>query len=184
MRPKNYRALGSAFGGALRSTFDGYPDTAQSPENDSAITVEDLWFRYDGSNAPVLQGLTTAITPRAVTAILGPNGVGKTTLLNLLLGWLRPSHGELHIFGRSLRELTRREMGQALSLTADGTTVIFTTHDPEFAAVCADELLLVRDGTLLAHGSISETMTAPLLSRLFGLPLSVTSVAGAPVVRW
>lgn len=262
--------------------------TAHSHSPEAAVTIHDLWFQYDGARASVLNGLTTAITPQAVTAILGPNGVGKTTLLNLLLGWLRPSHGTLRIFGRPLEELSRREMGQTLSLlpqeehipfeysveqyvllgrtpylsplaapsasdreaaqhalttvglnehigtpvteisggerqlvmlarslaqspqillmdeptshldlsnkrrlaglvrslTTGGTTVVFTTHDPEFAAVCADELLLVCEGTLLAHGPISQTMTAPLLSRLFGLPVSVTSVDGAPVVRW
>lgn len=274
--------------GATHTMSTASPGTTPDAGTAPAIAVRDLWFHYDGSTAPVLQGLTTSLTPRAVTAILGPNGVGKTTLLNLLLGWLRPTHGELLILGRPLGHLSRREMGQSLSLlpqeehipfeytveeyvllgrtpylsplaapsaadreiarmslarvglethihapvteisggerqlvmlarsltqqprillmdeptshldisnkrrlanlvrslTADGTTVVFTTHDPEFASVCADELLLVRDGTLLAHGSIPDTMTAPLLSRLFGLSLSVTLVGGSPVVRW
>jgi len=75
----------------------------------------------------------------------------------------------------------RRLADLVRSLAGEGTTVLFTTHDPEFAAVCADDLLLVSEGSLLAHGRVREVMTAELLTRVF---VTVAEVAGRPVVFW
>lgn len=46
---------------------------------------------------PVFHGLTLAIAPGAVTAVVGANGSGKSTLLNLLAGVLRPDRGEVRV---------------------------------------------------------------------------------------
>jgi iron complex transport system ATP-binding protein len=58
--------------------------------NTSLLAFQDIAFRYQPHNGPVLRQLELEIQPGTVTAILGPNGVGKTTLLHLALGWLRP----------------------------------------------------------------------------------------------
>ncbi len=70
------------------------------------------------------------------------------------------------------------------SLAADGTTVLFTTHDPEFAAVVADDLLLLHEGRALAGGPVNEVMREETLSRVFGIPISLTWTDGHPTVRW
>lgn len=66
------------------------------------LTVQGLWFSYNGSGRPVVCDLSLEVPEGAVTAILGPNGSGKTTLLRLLLGVLRPRSGEIRIDGRPL----------------------------------------------------------------------------------
>lgn len=63
-------------------------------------------FRY-GVN-PVLQDVTFDILSNDFLAIVGPNGGGKTTLLKLLLGLLKPESGSIRVFGRSPIEARRR----------------------------------------------------------------------------
>jgi len=66
------------------------------------LSVQGLWFGYNGPGHPVVRDLSLRVPEGTVTAILGPNGSGKTTLLRLLLGVLRPRSGEICIAGRPL----------------------------------------------------------------------------------
>lgn len=50
----------------------------------------------------VLRGLDLAVAPGRVTAILGPNGTGKTTLIKSILGLTRPDGGEVRLGGAAL----------------------------------------------------------------------------------
>lgn len=63
-----------------------------------AISIEDLTFAYDGT--PVLEGVNVAIDERTFVSIVGPNGGGKTTLLRLVLGLLKPAKGRVSVFGQ------------------------------------------------------------------------------------
>lgn len=57
------------------------------------VRLDDVSFRY--GEGPLLSGVTLAIKPRRAIAILGPNGCGKSTILNLILGFYRPQSGGL-----------------------------------------------------------------------------------------
>jgi cobalt/nickel transport system ATP-binding protein len=56
-------------------------------------------FAY-GPGRPVLSGCNFCLLPGQRVALLGPNGCGKTTLLHLIVGLLRPSAGRVEAFGR------------------------------------------------------------------------------------
>ncbi len=71
-----------------------------------AISVHDVCFTY-GANE-VLHNVSFDIPRRALVAVVGPNGGGKTTLLNLLLGVLQPRFGSVSIFGKTPHEARRR----------------------------------------------------------------------------
>ena len=75
------------------------------------LSVQGLWFGYNGPGHPVVRDLSLDVPEGAVTAILGPNGSGKTTLLRLLLGVLRPRSGEIRIAGRPLWPGSRARQG-------------------------------------------------------------------------
>ena len=60
------------------------------------ILLEDLSFRYEGAGSPlVLKKLNMTVSPKKITAIVGMSGSGKTTLVKLLLGFYKPTAGEL-----------------------------------------------------------------------------------------
>lgn len=71
--------------------------------NDSSIVFEALTKRYGART--VLDGFDVGVRPGSVTALLGPNGSGKTTALRVLLGLERATSGRALIGGREYRKL-------------------------------------------------------------------------------
>src|ERR1700727_1434819 len=61
----------------------------------SAVTVEKLSFAYPGSTEKVLDDLSFNVEAGERIAIVGPNGIGKTTLMRCLAGELRPNSGRI-----------------------------------------------------------------------------------------
>ena len=60
-----------------------------------ACEIENVSFAYDGMDAPLIKNLTMPIEAGEKIAIIGENGVGKTTLLKLLMGELTPQKGSI-----------------------------------------------------------------------------------------
>ncbi len=69
------------------------------------IAFNDVAFRYQ-DNRPVLNGINFTATPGTITAIVGPTGSGKSTLMGLLLRLYDPSQGSITIDGKDLRDFT------------------------------------------------------------------------------
>jgi branched-chain amino acid transport system ATP-binding protein len=67
------------------------------------LTVEDIHTYYDHSH--VLQGVSLRAPSHAVTAILGRNGVGKTTLIRSIIGFTPPRSGRIVFDGRPIERL-------------------------------------------------------------------------------
>ncbi len=67
-----------------------------------AVEFQDVGFFYEGF--PVLEKVNLAVQEGDFLGVIGPNGGGKTTLLKLVLGLLRPHHGKIRIFGHSARQ--------------------------------------------------------------------------------
>jgi zinc transport system ATP-binding protein len=65
----------------------------------SIVEVRDVAFAY-GQGPRVLEDVTLTVERGEFVAVAGPNGGGKTTLLRLVLGFERPSHGTVRVFGR------------------------------------------------------------------------------------
>jgi len=65
--------------------------------NKEVVRLENVWVHYDG--VPVLDGINLSIYEDDFLGIIGPNGGGKTTLLKVILGLLKPSYGRVSIFG-------------------------------------------------------------------------------------
>ena len=70
--------------------------------NTPIVEIENVSFAYNGD--AVLEEVNLAIQPGEFMAMIGPNGGGKTTLLRLMLGLLKPDTGEIRVFGRSARK--------------------------------------------------------------------------------
>ncbi len=88
--------------------------------NEALLAFENVRFQYVPENGNVLDGFSLSIEPGTVTAILGPNGVGKTTLLHLALGWRKPQSGQVLLEGRPLNEFSHSEIGRRIGLVPQG----------------------------------------------------------------
>ena len=66
----------------------------------SAIDIKDLAFEYGKS--PVLTDVNLSIDENDFVAIIGPNGGGKSTLMKLMVGLLKPTSGTVRLFGEKV----------------------------------------------------------------------------------
>jgi zinc transport system ATP-binding protein len=71
-----------------------------------AIEFEDVWFSYE--KTPVLQEVSFSLEEGEFLGIIGPNGGGKTTLLKLMLGILKPDRGRIRILGQAPHDASHR----------------------------------------------------------------------------
>jgi len=75
------------------------------PDRLEAIHVEQLSFKYQADGPAILTDLSFRIPQGKITAIVGPSGQGKTTLIKLLLGFFQPSSGNIQIGDISLKAI-------------------------------------------------------------------------------
>ncbi len=75
---------------------------------DVLVETEGLVFRY--GERRILDGVDLRIARGKVTAIMGPSGTGKTTLLGLIGGQLKPAAGRVRVDGQVVHELARSEL--------------------------------------------------------------------------
>ncbi len=68
------------------------------------IAVHQLTFAYPGASRPVFQDFNFQLLPGQHLGLIGPNGCGKTTLLHLLMGLLRPQAGKIVILGQEVSQ--------------------------------------------------------------------------------
>ena len=97
------------------------------------IDVQDLVFSYGG--ADVLQGVSFCADKGERIAVLGPNGVGKSTLFRCLLGFLEPKRGSVKIAGRDVRDYSRRALAAELAY-------IPQSYSPAFDHTVLDSVLM------------------------------------------
>lgn len=62
------------------------------------VAIEDVWVRFDG--VPVLEGVNLSVLQDDFLGIIGPNGGGKTTLLKVMLGLIKPGRGRVSVLGK------------------------------------------------------------------------------------
>jgi NitT/TauT family transport system ATP-binding protein len=72
------------------------------------LEAQDLTLRYPGSNSPVLADFDFALAPGEIVSVLGPSGVGKSSLLRVLAGLQAPSAGTVRLEQAPLREVHPR----------------------------------------------------------------------------
>lgn len=70
------------------------------------IGVEDVHLAFEAGQRPALQGLSFDIREGEHLALVGASGAGKSTTLNLLLGFLLPDNGQINVNGMQLSEMT------------------------------------------------------------------------------
>jgi subfamily B ATP-binding cassette protein MsbA len=91
------------------------PDAVPLPPVRGEIRFDQVAFKY-GEGPVVLDGVTTVFPPGQATALVGPSGAGKTTLVNLVGRFYDPSAGAITVDGRDLRGVTVRSLRSQIAV--------------------------------------------------------------------
>ena len=83
-------------------------DLSPKPRTDSIVEVRDVHYSIGGR--AIFSGLNLTIPRGRITAIMGPSGTGKTTLLRLITGQIRPDSGQVLFDGIDVCSLSTREL--------------------------------------------------------------------------
>ena len=78
-----------------------------TPHLEHAIRLQDVSFSYPGK--PVLENVSFSIPVGAITVLTGPSGAGKTTIIDLVTGLIRPDAGRIMINGDALRDIDMKK---------------------------------------------------------------------------
>lgn len=136
--------------------------------SDGTIVFEDVSFAYP-SGAPVLSGLNLTIEPGEHIAISGASGVGKSSLLHLLLRLDDPQAGAIRIGGKDVRDLAQADLHAHIALLSQQSHVFLDT---------------IRNNLLIAAPNASDGELfaalghARLEASVRGLPLGLDTVVG------
>lgn len=98
------------------------PAAVETRAPECAIRYEDVSFSYKAGTL-FMEGLSAAIPAGAVTSIVGPNGCGKSTLVKLASGLLRPAAGRVEVAGRDTGVLASRERARLMAVLAQSSRV-------------------------------------------------------------
>ena len=114
------------------------------------LEVSDLVFSY--GEADVLKSVSFCADRGERIAVLGPNGVGKSTLFRCLLGFLEPKRGSVKIAGRDVRDYSRRALAAELAY-------IPQSYSPAFDHTVLDSVLMGLGAQLGPFDSPSREQT-------------------------
>ncbi|MDE2329811.1 MAG: ABC transporter ATP-binding protein [Bradyrhizobium sp.] len=92
------------------------PGAPDLPRITHDITFDRVTFRYEGSETPVLNGLSLKLDVGKRIAIVGPSGSGKSTLLNLILRLYVPNEGRVTIDGVDIKKVTRESLREGMAV--------------------------------------------------------------------
>ncbi|MFZ5945592.1 MAG: ABC transporter ATP-binding protein [Bacillota bacterium] len=92
---------------------DSFKKVIELPRGE--VTFRDVSFSYK-KNVPLIEGMNIDVQPGQTVAIVGPTGAGKTTLVNLLMGFYEVNGGRITIDGVNLAELQRQNLRSFLGM--------------------------------------------------------------------
>ncbi len=124
------------------------------------IELRDVHFQHEGSDEELLSGLSMHVKPGEAIGIFGANGVGKTTLLNLIMGFVNPTEGEVLLDGKNIQTLDGSSVRAQVALMPQQGTI--------YEGTILDNLTLFREGYAVDQ--------AIELADIFGLTKAITKL--------
>ena len=170
--------LSREFPGTPEINCDSNPPMDEKVAN-PALSLKDLWFRYEKDGPDVLRGVTADIPKGSLYAIVGGNGAGKSTTLKAICGTCRPYRGKIKAFGKPVEKYKSAELfhGCLAMLPQDPKSLfvkktvredlIEMTQDQnqiaQIAALCEIDHLLDRHPYDLSGGEQQRSALAKVL---------------------
>lgn len=78
------------------------------------LTIDNLFFRYD--DVDIINNFNLRVDQGEMLALVGPNGTGKTTLIKLISGVLKPERGSIKVFNNDLSSIKPSDRGKLVSV--------------------------------------------------------------------
>lgn len=135
------RAFGSAFHVAMNGASAGkkilsllnQPDPVWGEEtlDSTELKLDNVTFSYDGER-DVLKNVSVTFPEKGMIAIVGESGCGKSTVVNLIFGALRPKSGTITAGGKPLESLSREAYYSKLAVVSYNTYIFNTTVRENF----------------------------------------------------
>lgn len=115
------------------SSSPALPSTRESTKPFSgAVEFENVTFSYDPAR-PILRSFSLRVEPGEIVALVGPSGAGKTTIVNLLLRFYRPTSGRILIDGVPLDRIPVHRLRQQIGVVAQETFLFSGTGEENIA---------------------------------------------------
>ncbi|MFD2467534.1 ATP-binding cassette domain-containing protein [Amycolatopsis silviterrae] len=144
------------------------PDDRPATESPAGLglAVRGLTFRWGAAPEPVVRDLNLDLRPGEHLAVVGPSGIGKSTLASLLTGLLTPQYGEVRLGGVRVSEVADRPRH----------VVLVPQEAYVFAGTVRENLSLFHPEAPDHHltAAANAVGAAPLLARLGGLDAELT----------
>jgi ATP-binding cassette subfamily B protein len=96
------------------------PGAVPAPPLTGAVCFDGVSFAYEAGR-PVLDGIDFAVNPGEHVALVGPSGIGKSTIVSLMLRLYDPMQGRVLIDGRDVREYTLASLRSQISVVLQDT---------------------------------------------------------------
>jgi ABC-type multidrug transport system fused ATPase/permease subunit len=137
------------------------------------LQIERVTFAYSPHAEPVVRHLTLDIPEGLHLAVVGPSGVGKSTLANLLAGLVTPQQGELRLGGLALDQIDERSLRRTVALIPQEAYV--------FAGTMRDNLTYLRPQATEAEldKAVAAVGLEETISRLGGYDAEISPGGGA-----
>lgn len=97
------------------------------------IEFRNVGFSYKGTDVRAIKDVSFAAEPGKITALVGPSGGGKTTIMNLIPRFYDPAMGDIVINGQSLRDVTLESLRSHIALVSQDITIFDDTIEANIA---------------------------------------------------
>ncbi|MBQ8541381.1 MAG: ABC transporter ATP-binding protein [Clostridia bacterium] len=92
---------------------------------DGNIEFSSVTFKYHDAEAPVLSNFSLSVKKGETIALVGESGAGKTTILNLIMGFNQPTEGKITVDGNDITEINLNSLRNHLAVVPQNT-ILFT----------------------------------------------------------
>ena len=124
----------------------------------TALTMKELWFRYEKDSPDVLRGVSAQVPVGSLYAIVGGNGAGKSTMLKAICGICRPYRGSVKVFGKPVKQYKSAELfGGCLAMLPQDPKSLFVKKSVR------EDLEEMTKDTALIHKIAATCQIEPLL---------------------